>query len=314
MKKQSVPLWMAVALVMGVSNAAHAASISTNSAWISGLAYHLEDLDADDGIAPWVQFHGVGVSAGYYTEQEGSHHITLGTDVFARPIGSISSASGEFTLGGSGTAYTASGLLDASSVQNLSGVGAQASDWLYYNSAGVLSHYGSGLDESGLPSPVNGEQAWTLSPNTALVIDGVTQVNAAVDLGKFTQGSLLQDMVAGQYGLQLTSQAFTTVQLYTGSGEDGFGDSADFMASARQVVNSEGVFGDPDFAASDSFRDSFSIRLANTTAGELKGHFFLGVGLANILDVTPIPEPGTLALMSLGLGLIGWRANKVRGS
>jgi hypothetical protein len=303
---------VAVALALGVSNQVQAAPISTGSAWISNLSYHLEDLDPNDGVTPWVQFHGVGVSAGYFTEQEGSHHITLGNDVFAQPIGSISSPLGEFTVGGSGTAYTGSSSLNASSVQNLNGAGAQPSDWLYYNSAGVLSHYGSGLDDSGVPIPLEGEQAWTLSANTALVIDGVSQVNATVDLAQFTQGSLLQDMVAGQYGLQLTSQAFTTVQLHTGTNEDGFGDSADLFASARQVLNSQGVFNDPEVPASDSFQNSFSVRLANTTAGQLRGHLFMGVGLMNVLDVTPIPEPGTFALMGLGLGLVGWRANKAR--
>jgi len=151
---QSMWLVRAACVAMGLSPGVQAATLSTSSAWVSGLSYHLEDLDPNDGIAPWVRFNGVGVSAGYFTQQTGSNHITLGDDVFARPIGSLSSPSGDVVVGSSGTAYTGSLKLDASSVQNLNGTGVQPADWVYYDSAGVLSPYGSGGDDSGLPWPL----------------------------------------------------------------------------------------------------------------------------------------------------------------
>lgn len=302
--------WLAGAMSLALCTPGWAQSdavLSTGSAWISGLSYHLEDLDPSDGVTPWVRFNQVGAYAGYYQPND-AQHVVLSNDVFSQPIGSVTSQSGELAAGGSGTAYTAYSQLKASTVQDLNGVGAQAGEWLYVDSTGVVSGYGSSVDDSGVPSPLVGDHAWTLSPNTVLVIDGTTQVQAHVDLSQLTQGSLVQHMAGGQYGVQLTMLAFTAVRL-SADGADGepFGDSAEAFASARQILDASGLSLDPDYLLSDSFRNSFSVRLSNAGTDELSGQLFMSVGTAATLEATPVPEPSSWALMGLGLGLMAWR-------
>lgn len=309
------PVWAASALSLALCGPGWAQSdavLSTGSAWISGLSYRLVDLDLNDGISPWVRFNQVGAYAGYQQPND-AQHIQLSDDIFSRPIGSVTSPSGELSAGSSGTAYTSSSQLKAGTVQNLTGLGTQPHDWLYVDSNGVVSGYGSSVDDSGVPSPLLGEHAWTLSPHTALVIEGTTQVNASVDLSLLTQGSLVQDMLAGPYGVQLTTMAFTSVQLSAEDADgEAFGDAADAFVSAAQILDAGGLSLSPDLPLSDSLGNSFSIRLSNAGRDELNGHLFMSLGTASILETTPIPEPGTFALMTVGLGLIGWRVKSAR--
>lgn len=308
--------WVAGALCLAACTSGWAQSdaiLSTGSAWISGLSYHLEDLDASDGVIPWVHFNQVGAYAGFYQPND-AQHVLLSGDIFSRPIGSVTSQSGELSAGSSGTAYSSHSQLKASTIQGLDGVGRPPGDWLYYDSNGVVSGYGSSVDDSGVPSPMIGDHAWTLSANTALVIDGTTQVKADVDLRQLTQGTLVQNMAAGSYGVQLTMMAFTTVQL-SATDLDGltFGDSAEANVSARQILDASGLSSASDLPLSDSLRNTFSVRLENVSANDLSGHLFVGVGSVSTLESTsPIPEPGIWSLMALGLGLMAWRTRAAR--
>ena len=81
----------------------------------------------------------------------------------------------------------------------------------------------------------------------------------------------------------------------------------------------------PNELLSDSAQQFFSIQVANESAESRGGKFQLLNGSQHELGFTAplttevphvpgIPEPGTYALMGLGLGLMAWRVRTVRPS
>lgn len=319
-------LWsmMTLACSMMAQNACAgslAASLAVSSASVTGLNYTLLDLDVTDGVTPWITFNQNYLVVGTDENYSPQVRITAG-DPFSAPAQTVTA---EGLRGSNEGSILTRAQLSSQSVQNLPVDVNSQFNGIYYNGAVVFLAYGSGVQE-GIPFPPDGGFSWTLSPHTALLIEGSAQVSARVDLTQLTPGALLQGTKDKLYGLQLDSHGSFNAQLLanatfssvTGDFLPELNESVDVSAEAHQGLNQDGFFKGEGQSLSDSAVQSFSIQVANESIEARDGVLSLYTGSQNALSFTPalvaevpqvpgIPEPNTWLLMGLGLGLITWR-------
>ncbi|MDO9006551.1 MAG: PEP-CTERM sorting domain-containing protein [Aquabacterium sp.] len=301
--------------------------VANASTSFSGLNYTLVDLDLSDGITPWIQFNHNHVLQGFNQNYSNIQFNSQAGSIFTAPAGSIT-ADGLQASSTSG-ANTTSSQLKAENIQDLQ-YGGSPDTQIGYQGAVVMTTYGTGVDgDMNIPVPLPGEFSWTLSPHTRLIIQGTAQAAASVDLSKLTQGPLFQDVSNNLYGVRLLSSSVLTAQLManafvspdTGDIVPDQFDELQLLVEVEQSLSSNGLSVPEGGLLSDSAAQNFSIQLANDGSQSLSGNFFLGARSEASLFATPalipevpqvpgIPEPGTYALMGLGLGLMAWR---VRG-
>lgn len=313
------------ALLLSLASSVHAADVPspvTGSASITGLSYHLVNLDPSDGITPWIQFQNgtyVGLGSAVYT---GYDYLPIGSgssattdahtstgDIFTAPGANYVSGSGEVnaSYGPAGTSVTMR--VNADQYSNLGGVGAFDPSHAIYNSSllGVSGMaYGSNfypLLGVNVPNPTGNETSFTLSPHTLLVIDGQMQSNAAVDLTTLKNGPLLDGISAGSYTLNVTSVAASAVVLTDANGNGV--DQALNTAFGYQTRDQTGVVVDAANPPTSASQSPFSVKFSNDSADAVKGGLLIGSGVASMsqFSITAVPEFSTWALM--GLGLIG---------
>lgn len=296
---------LCAALFSGGALAADASMVATATTSVTGLAYRLVDLDPTDGVTPWITFNhnyvslGSANSAGETPTFDLSEH---GGDLFTASVASYASPSGELLVNYSPSAQKAVLQIDSSSIQNMFAEPVKASTTLQVFTGGMVVGNGTSIsDLTGLHEPSLGESTWTLSPNTALIIDGQIGFSAGVDLSKLGGGNLLQGVNDGLYALQIESNPSLVIGLM--SNDFASYDFADPQLSASQSLITGETPGAGEFKQSTS---SFSVRLDNQGSQALDGNLTFNLGATTEIRVLPaavVPEPGSWALM--GLGLVG---------
>lgn len=319
-------VWVAAILAGGLFvQTAHASTVSSSSSSVTGLTYRLVDLDTTDGITPWIEFTNNSVVAGTGFSWGNQFQTVAGT-VFAPPSLTVTDNGLLASAGGLQTsAQLASSEIENAPLRDP----ATYADW-FAKFGLIQSAYGTDTDiELGTPTPFPGEFSLTLSANTALVIEGTFHITTQLDATQLAQGSALQGIQNGEYTATFVSGAIGYAELY--SVEDlGAGpllllkDSAQAESWLQQTLGASGI--ETSSGTAGSFQQAFSIQLSNATSGQYNGalKLFLGsqltlslqdtvVVVPEVPEVPSIPEPGTWALMGLGLGLMAWRVKATRG-
>lgn len=298
--------------------------VANASTSFSGLNYTLVDLDLSDGITPWIQFNNNYVLQGFNQNYSNIQFNSQAGSIFTAPPGSmtVDGLQASSTPGASST----SSQLKAEDIQGLQ-YGGSSDPLIAYRGAVVMSTHGTGVDGAmNIPVPLPGEFALTLSPNTLLTIQGTAQASTSVDLSKLTQGALFQDVSNNLYGVRLLSSTVMTASLVTNaylSPDTGDFvadrlDQVEFLLEVEQNLSRDGLSIPEGGLLSDSTEQTFSIAMANFTSQALNGDLFFGTRseatlyataplVTEVPQVPGIPEPGTYALMGLGLGLMAWR-------
>jgi hypothetical protein len=289
------------------SMSAHAGAI-TGSASLTGLSYHLVDLDPNDGIAPWITFDGsgyVGAGSAIITVDalnnqvtNADPHISSGS-IFSSTASSYQSPNGavSFTYGPTGASSAVD--ISGASLGQLNG----AAQPLYTVSGLAGTDYGSQyLPDFGASVPMSGDFSFTLSPNTALVIDGQVQASISVDLAQIPQGSSMQqDIQAGLY----TAHAMGIIGAGAGfvSANYEILSSQVTMLMVGQDLDASGVQWSGLPSSDSSALTPFELTFTNDGIDAKKGGFVAGAGAMGgvSFEAVPVPEPGTWALMGLGL-------------
>lgn len=304
---------MTIASRLALSACACAALIGANtaqasanaSAELTNIRFTLTDLDPDDGIAP---------SYTLATDQGGTTITGVGSFIISPvPEGGIglelldqaqmhfgpagATLQSTATLQGSEiTTQTLNGtyLLNTSIASGLTGNG------VYMAGAGIGS--GSAYDEvlGPLGLPPSGSVAGLLSANTQLTI--------SADVRLQLQGVIDCANCASEYhfvGASLTAHGGTD-PFFSGSGN---------RADARQYLTFEQQGDDTLHEIyNGSFDGTISLDYFNVSDGgplapsEVRVAF--GVTTVGLWQAGPIPEPGTYALVGIGLGAAAWQARR----
>lgn len=272
--------------------AAAPVSISSSSAYVDGLSYRLVDLDANDGVTPWITFTGYGAplsSSLNITQREqvrptgfDDRKLQLDGSLFSSSAGNLTSRDGLATASKQGNSLSAT-----------AGINHDAGDFSGFANQGLSAGSGSG-------------SSWTLSPHTALVLEGAVSLSASINPDPFVgTGSpfLFDDLFIG---------ASATLYL------DLIMDNADGLVGpdpSRSVLDSlhlradAGYYGGsgvaPTVVLSDSKQQPFSLTVRNTGDNARLGGLSLSVqaggNLLTAPTATSVPEPSTAALSLIGL-------------
>ena len=307
---------------------------------LTGLSYRLIDLDETDGITPWIQFNPTSVlamAAGQYKDGD-----LTGLNIITLP-GGVFSATDNFLSSPDGSAFAS-----YSASQQIVGVKAFVDDFqngkAFQSSAGAANFYGTGIDdEFGLPQPLDNEYGFTLSANTALVIEAnaeiLSRINASLLQGtSFEQSLIDQNSNARLYAETYVEFGASYERPYPGE---------DYMVTVGDTVSLttwplvDLILGEMWSDIEDAQSQFLQATISNDSITEVSGSFTFGFSAAinteiyatpepqpepepepepwvppidpgPITPVPAIPEPSTYALMLLGLAGVGAAARRQR--
>lgn len=279
----------AAAVVSVMSTPASASSFA--SASMSQFSYTLFDLNPTDGLAPGVSFALVNSIYGSYSQASATDPASgtqSNTAWSLQPFGpatvsaGIGLGSAQAAVSGSPTAggmsFVASGAALGSTAPNVA---------TQFSAGAALANFSS----------LN----FTLSPYTLIVFSGTANLLAQTTLGRsdvgFQSESAFANVNIGVSGPSSTG----------GAGFQNTNDTRSISASFTSVFNpTTGQFtytGQTQTLSAAALSASFT----NFTTGSLTGQVSMSVGVNGNSPLTPIPEPGSAALMLGGLlGLGAW--------
>ncbi|HEY9025398.1 MAG TPA: PEP-CTERM sorting domain-containing protein [Burkholderiaceae bacterium] len=254
-----------------VSLAALPAAASTATASMSDFHIELIDLDPADGILPAVSFQNVQGGPFIAAESGSPGHVTTDAHQGGTPFGAGSSSSAR---------GAASALASFAGDPLAAGAGGAANASA---STGMRGLYGAStvqLGDGAMYAP------FTLSAETRLVITADASASAL---------STFDDPRADTW-----ASVFLKLTDATGAGSV----STD-TASAEQFAM---VGGTPTATVDHHL---MTLTFENLTGADLGGIFFGSIdAYAADLPAAAVPEPGNVALLAAGLGLMGWRLRR----
>ncbi len=300
----------------GLSSFAQAAVVGQASASVSNYSYSVKDLDPDDGITPsFVVSHpwsyDASVSVFKYKEMpSGSVNTFESASTYDRRSGSSSvnvfnpkPLAVELPSGDGHVEIKQGGLSAAVTLKSDDFIGAQY-EWSKYGN--WLNGY-AGDTLVGGPNikadATSGFERWVLSPHSEVTFSGVirldTTVNAAAVTGLIPGGQVLVGALA------IAQPSFYSN--YTGSWNFEViknlpGDSSYVAVNAREyAVDAIGSLGQEH--AQSWLEQSFSYTIRNRSSSEVD--MYVGLSVTAAVAANPVPEPSSIALVSVGLGLMG---------
>jgi hypothetical protein len=325
-------VWGALAMAQMTAHAATSSELFSGSATMGGLTYQLIDLTPDDGQSPWIQFtSGSNVGGRGYLLPDG--HLdgrnaspgSLGT----YPTGNEMSYGGQFPASPVGI-QSGDGLATASATSSslTVGVHANANDWGSYryqdNSSRIRmdvnsqANTGSDLATANWApqvsrDPVTGKLVittrlpseepsynYTVSANTRLVVSGTWSFQSSLNAQNLAAlpGSATAQVSAFTYMTASWTHALVDLN---GTSWDSWAELDAAVAAANPVGGANASAFLPNGGLIDQ---TLSVTLDNTSATAQQGYLYLNEGIfGSVYGVQPgaVPEPGTYALMGLGL-------------
>lgn len=303
------------------------------------LSYRLVDLDLDDGITPWIQFSDTSqLALGYAIESNADPLITTRPGgIFSAPDASYGSADGRAQMQYSTASHSTSVTLTAELFQPGSAP---------FTSAAIAHFYGSTIDpDFGFAMPLEGEYAFQLSPNTALIVEATTVLNSRLSTVELLGGTFEQYLVDARKDAFMTAGAY--VDIYFDVDEDyilpldswaeyGMTSGASNLSLYASLLPGTDAVSDEQSLLETVYATYYN---GGATSANVRFAYFTGSDIyTNVFDLPPvdppvdpewppidppvdpgfppvtpaIPEPSTYALMLLGLGGIAVAARQRR--
>lgn len=279
---------------------AHAAPVIETQVSLTNLNYTVTDLRPYDLYAPKLTLvsnqDGTYVSATDLYTRTGESIVVPG-NLFGSESGQSQTYDGVGHATKTGRDQTATITLDQSSFENAPGV--------FYFPATYMNRLGASAG-------TGGSSNWTLSPYTRLTISGTLSLEQTVNGQALVSLAGLQEASDRIITLSTTSQASLGIYKVEGLYNTTL-DSTYLRVTSGQVVNSAGV-ADLAQGREAHLTKSFTLTVENNSAQALLLSIDGGVhsSASGTLTDSLIPEPGTWALMALGLGLMAWRVRAAR--
>ncbi len=294
----------------------------SGSAILSNVSVTLVDLDPNDGIAPGLTlndargFLNIKATAALdlrtvTPDYQGS--VLPGSPASVFDAHSVAMATQDGLTQSAGRSFAQA--LEVASIIPAAGGGTLISGI----SLDRLSLLGSVDPTYGYPVPTT----FSLTPHTALVIDGQSALSRTIDTTELREWATANGYEG--YSLRDTAQIYSfAIFLPSDVSFDEF-DLLEGILNSPDSVFALTVDASPDLLTLDdpvvnTLHDSrsFSIRFDNTGDTDLSGQFVLSAGVTSDATIyltkptTAVPEPGAFALMALGLSGL-WLARRKKG-
>jgi hypothetical protein len=306
-----------LSLLAGTSAQAEDIQLSSATASLSNLRFMVIDLDPTDGIAASAVFKTGGVLFGQPLYPEPTSLVAT-FDFNAQPIPASTVVMTEGVFSSSSSGITLTSAMKASemkpAIPEPLGDFSLGGHNLTFGTVGYLPY-------EPLPPVDQGTTAVTLGANTALVISGDAAVAASGVLTWSGASSLVSPALAGAAVFSSNARALISMNLTTPLVYiDAQGNEVLMDTWASDEFKLSASFSSYDGVAQQK-TSPFSISLRNELPVSVNENFDLKLEVGdgakvlaynNIPQVPSIPEPGTYALMGLGLAGIALARQRAR--
>lgn len=289
MNKLAIAAWATVAW-SGVVHAAVDPVLTQASVNLSDLSYTVSSVYPDGGVAPSFSLSSAFGTMSVSTTNESDH---LPGTLFSNDAKTINLATGTVSK-------TSGGLAADMTVH--------ASDLPYYDTGSDTYRTNVVVSSS---SPFY-RTDWQLAAFTSVVIHGTLTVQASADVAALSDHPMLTASGSTTL-LQLSTDALFDLKLvpnWDSGNLQTSGSLSNNEAYSGGSISSAGVRFD---STLQSYTQDFDLVFTNNTSMAMSGYIDSSISLTSTLShMTALPEPGTWALMGLGLGLLGWRVGRER--
>ena len=293
-----------VALGVQAAQAQAQTYLTQTQASITNFSYSLVDLDLDDGVASSIVFQGPS-NYGLSVAVEGSADMEPNLDGPSPPFNpfdssnsfSISSSNGSGTFAVNGTNMTSTAQIRASDAAQVLGTPVNAAPAGYMIQSGATNwaeptSYFSDDDFAN-------RSGFVLAPHTRLVIEGNLVLQSLIN-SEVLDPALLSSITGAGASVMAESYAYARFYIQVQSGSLDSGDLQSQKILVHDAQNTD-VSGYSDVDGPTTFK----LEVYNDTDDYQKGIFnYLLATSSTVLlreAVPQVPEPGTLALHTLGL-------------